>query len=271
MWLDVTTCCHDMTQLLVRAWTAQRGNIMGVWHQTKYLLRKNFHIKKRNKRETLQELLIPIWWIIILIVIKLGVKMEEQPAIKEGDITGYPLNANSSASGANSYVANTNATVGVVIASEVSSFGSELFGLLSKHSPSAVSYMRFNTTTEMIDYYRENDKDSNFGAGIYFWKADDDSLAYTLFVREENFPDLKTQLVGPGKWFRIEFPATCGISSFSETLSFVCIPRKVSLLGSGSLQLPSKCLHFFWHGRFASSNRLCHHKGIFSLLLLFML
>ena len=168
---------------------------MGIWHQTKYLLRKNFQIKKRNKRETLQELLIPIWWVLLLLVIKLGVKTKEEPAVEDGNIPRFNLLSNTGGNSTNASVS----LVGVVVEKAISKAGFQVVALLKKHSPPTVRYKGFNSSLEMVDYYKKYSESKKFGVGILFREAANKSIGYTIFVPVKDLPDVKTKLVGPGK------------------------------------------------------------------------
>lgn len=53
------------------------------WGQFKAVMRKNIILKKRNKKQTLQEIIMPLYFIAILIIIKISVKPEENPRLTD--------------------------------------------------------------------------------------------------------------------------------------------------------------------------------------------
>lgn len=167
---------------------------MGILQQTKYLLWKNFHIKKRNKRETLQEILIPIWWILLLLLIKLSVPTKEQPAVKDSEI---PTN-NVSTLGLSNEVPRGNATIkstiGYVI-NDVPNAG-RVIELVKNASGAAVNYLEFNSTDSMADYYRKNSESSGLQLGIEFAKSKKKGVAYTIRVPVKAVPSTEDKLVG---------------------------------------------------------------------------
>ena len=162
---------------------------MGVVNQTKYLLQKNFIIKKRNKRETLQELLFPLWWAILLLALKKAIyKTTELPAVSDRqiptvDIFSLEPQGNTSKSLVG-YV--TNGLPNASLAIE----------LLKNSSQSEERYMEFNTTDSMLDYYRKYSESSGFKMGIVFTKGKNQGLTYTLRLSKKNFPKADDKLVG---------------------------------------------------------------------------
>lgn len=169
--------------------------LMGILLQTKYLLQKNFHIKKRNKRETLQEILIPIWWILLLLVIKLGVQTKELPAVTDNEI---PTN-NVSTLGLYNSVPQGNAatkpTVGYVINNVPNA--DRVMELVQNASNSAVSYLEFNSTDSMADYYRRySESRSGLQLGIEFAKSKKKGVAYTIRVPVKAIPSTENKLTG---------------------------------------------------------------------------
>ncbi|XP_015768993.1 PREDICTED: ATP-binding cassette sub-family A member 5-like isoform X2 [Acropora digitifera] len=162
---------------------------MGVLNQTRYLLQKNFIIKKRNKRETLQELLIPLWWTILLLVLKKALyKTGELPAVSDRQIPTVDIfklvprgNTSKSLVG---YVTNGLSKASLTIE------------LLKNSSQSEERYVEFNTTDSMLDYYRKYSESRGFKMGIEFTKGKNQGLAYTLRLSKKNFPKADNKLVG---------------------------------------------------------------------------
>ena len=169
---------------------------MGILHQTKFLLWKNYLIKRRNRRETLQEVLIPIWWILILFAIRFSIRTKELPAINDSQIpvasisSQGPVSLEAGPTGGNSnrpivgYVTNNIPNARLVI------------DLMQSFSKSAVNYMEFNSTDSMLDYYRKYSESRRFGVGIEFAKGKNVGLAYTLRVNKKLFPNPENKLVG---------------------------------------------------------------------------
>ena len=165
---------------------------MGVLNQTKYILRKNYLIKRRNLRETLQEVLIPIWWILILFAIRLGVKSKELPVVKDSEI---PI-ANVSSPGLTSFGSQSNSSraIGYVI-NDVPN-ARLVIELISNHSKAAVNFIEFINSDSMLDYYRKYSASTGFSLGIEFAKGKNKGLAYTLRVSKKEFPKPDEWLVG---------------------------------------------------------------------------
>ena len=166
--------------------------IMGILLQTKYLLQKNFHIKKRNKRETLQEILIPIWWILLLLLIKLTVRTKELPAVTDSEI---PTNNVSTLGLFNSVPqgnAATKPTVGYVINNVPNA--DRVMELVQNISNGAVNYLEFNSTDSMADYYRRYSESSGLQLGIEFAKSKNKGVAYTIRVPVKAVPSIEDKL-----------------------------------------------------------------------------
>ena len=165
---------------------------MGILLQTKYLLQKNFHIKKRNKRETLQEILIPIWWILLLLLIKLSVRTKELPAVTDSEI---PTNNVSTLGLFNSVPqgnASTKPTVGYVINNVPNA--DQVMELVQNISNGAVNYLEFNSTESMADYYRRYSESSGLQLGIEFAKSKNKGVAYTIRVPVKAVPSIEDKL-----------------------------------------------------------------------------
>ena len=165
---------------------------MGILLQTKYLLQKNFHIKKRNKRETLQEILIPIWWILLLLLIKLSMRTKELPAVTDSEI---PTNNVSTLGLFNSVPqgnASTKPTVGYVINNVPNA--DQVMELVQNISNGAVNYLEFNSTESMADYYRRYSESSGLQLGIEFAKSKNKGVAYTIRVPVKAVPSIEDKL-----------------------------------------------------------------------------
>lgn len=160
---------------------------MGILQQTKYLVLKNFHIKKRNKRETLQEILIPIWWIVLLVIIRRTIPTEVKPAVGENDIP----TANISSIGLAGSSGNASGRPNIAYVTNNLTNAGSVMELVRNASKSAVNYLEFNTTDSMLAYYKEH---TNLLVGIEFGKGKEKGLAYTLRV-PGGLPSPKNKLV----------------------------------------------------------------------------
>ena len=165
---------------------------MGVLNQTKYILRKNYLIKRRNLRETLQEVLIPIWWILILFAIRLGVRSKELSAVSDSEIPIF----NVSSPGPMSFGPQGNASrsIGYVI-NDIPN-ARLVIELMSNYSKAAVNFMEFNNSNSMLDYYRKYSESTGFALGIEFAKGKNKGMAYTLRINKKQFPKSDEWLVG---------------------------------------------------------------------------
>lgn len=169
------------------------SKIMGILQQTKYLLRKNYHIKKRNKRETLQEILIPIWWILLLLLIKLGVRTKELPAVKDSEIPTFNISTLGLTNPSQGNVS-SKPTIGYIINGVPNA--SPVMELVKNASKDVVNYVEFNSTDSMLDYYRKNSESKGLQVGIEFAKGTKQGLAYTIRVPVANMPSTKDKVVG---------------------------------------------------------------------------
>ena len=166
---------------------------MGIFKQTKYLLRKNYLIKRRNLRTTLQEVLVPIWWIMLLFVIKLGVKTEELPAVSDSQIP----TANISLLGSANFgpQGNSSRTIVGFVTNDIPN-ARLVIELMNNYTKAAVNYMEFNSTDDMLNHYRKYSESTGFGVGIEFAKGKNKGLAYTLRVNNKVIPNVENKLVG---------------------------------------------------------------------------
>ena len=168
---------------------------MSILRQTYFLLRKNFQTKKRNKKLTLQEVIIPIYWVLILLIIRLTVKVKDLPAVPSEQIPKYDLGTQHGGTRNN---LSSRPLVGVITNGDVQA--KEVFTVIKDLSSSTTEYKEFNTSDEMLDYYREYGESSQFGMGIVFEKdKDTGGITYTLRMSEAIVPDLKTKTVNLGK------------------------------------------------------------------------
>ena len=165
---------------------------MGILLQTKYLLQKNFHIKKRNKRETLQEILIPIWWILLLLLIKLSVRTKELPPVTDSEIPTNNVSTLGLSNSAPQGNADTKPTVGFVINNVPNA--DRVMELVQNASNGVVNYLEFNSTDSMADYYRRYSESSGLQLGIEFAKSKESGVAYTLRVPVKIVPSMENKL-----------------------------------------------------------------------------
>lgn len=167
---------------------------MGVLQQTKYLIVKNFHIKKRNKRETLQEILIPIWWILLLLVIKIGVRVKKLPPVNDSEIPTINVSTLEIPNSTPQGNATVKPTVGFVINNVPNA--DHVMKLVQNASRSVVNYLEFNSTDNMLDYYRKNSESQGLQIGIEFAKSKKTGVAYTIRVPVKDIPSTESKLVG---------------------------------------------------------------------------
>ncbi|XP_078349015.1 cholesterol transporter ABCA5-like isoform X2 [Oculina patagonica] len=188
---------------------------MAILQQTKYLIVKNFHIKKRNKRETLQEILIPIWWILLLLVIKLGVRTKELPAVKESEIPTINVSTLGLSNSAPQGNATEKPTIGYVI-NEVPN-AVRVMELVQNASTGVVNYLEFNSTDSMLEHYRKHGESKGLQIGIEFAKGKKTAVAYTIRLPVAVIPSTKNKLVGQGKCHnasKFSDPGDCPANSY---------------------------------------------------------
>ena len=161
---------------------------MGIVQQTKYLVLKNFHIKKRNKRKTLQEILIPIWLIVMLAIVK-RLLTEPKPAVRENEIPTAKISSMGLAGLLG--IASSKPNIGYVT-NNLANAGS-VMEIVRNTSKDSAKYVEFNTTDSLIAFYKEH---TNLLVGIEFWNGKEKGLAYTLRVPRGRLPLPKKRLVG---------------------------------------------------------------------------
>ena len=168
---------------------------MGILRQTKYLLRKNYLIKRRNLRETLQEVLVPIWWVVLLLVIGLSIPKQKLAPVRDSDIPTFNVSALApSSSGREGFI------VGYVV-NDIQN-ASRVIENMNNFS-GKVSYLEFNNTDSMLDYYRKYSESTGFEMGIEFAKGKSDKMAYTLHVgtKSASIPNPEERLTGKCLYF----------------------------------------------------------------------
>lgn len=172
---------------------------MRILQQTKHLIVKNFHIKKRNKRETLQEILIPIWWILLLLAIKIGVRVKKLPAVNDSEIPTFNVSTLEMPNPAPQGNATVKPTVGFVLNNVPNA--DLVMKLVQSASISVVNYLEFNNTDSMLDYYRKNSESQGLQIGIEFAKSKKAGVAYTIRVPVKAIPSTESRLVGESEVF----------------------------------------------------------------------
>lgn len=166
---------------------------MGILQQTKYLIRKNFHIKKRNKRETLQEILIPIWWILLLLLIKLGVQTKKLPAVKDSEIP--TMNVSTLGLSEPQGNATEKPTIGYVINDIPNAI--RVMELVQNASKGDVNYLEFNSSDSMLEFYRKYSESKRLQVGVEFAKSKKAAgVAYTIRLPVQVIPSTENKLVG---------------------------------------------------------------------------
>lgn len=171
---------------------------MSILRQTYFLLRKNFQTKKRHKKLTFQEVIIPIYWVLILLIIRLTVKVKDLPAVPSEQIPRYNLGIQNGGGGG-SIPRNMSSKQVVGVVTNNDSQAEQVLSVIKNLSSSTTEYKEFNSSDEMLDYYRTYGDSLKFGMGIIFEKDKTGGISYTLRMAEAIVPDLTTKLVGRGK------------------------------------------------------------------------
>ena len=169
---------------------------MGILKQTKYLLRKNYLTKRRNLRETLQEVLIPIWWVLILFVMKVTIPSTKLPAVKDSDIPTFDISTLGPPKPGPQ--GNTSRFIVGYVINDIPN-ARRVIELINNISGKAVNYVEFNNTDSMLDYYRKYSESTGFAIGIEFAKGKSEGMAYTLRVSKKSIPNTENKLVGKTK------------------------------------------------------------------------
>ena len=197
------------------------SEIMGILQQTKYLIRKNFHIKKRNKRETLQEILIPIWWILLLLLIKLGVQTKKLPAVKDSEIP--TMNVSTLGLSEPQGNATEKPTIGYVINDIPNAI--RVMELVQNASKGDVNYLEFNSSDSMLEFYRKYSESKRLQVGVEFAKSKKAAgVAYTIRLPVQVIPSTENKLVGEFRWFWLPLLSVCLLllSSSQNYITMLC-------------------------------------------------
>lgn len=142
----------------------------------------------------MQEILIPIWWILLLLLIKLSVRTKELPAVTDSEI---PTN-NVSTLGLSNSVPQGNATSKSTIGFVINNVpkADRVMELVQNASNGAVNYLQFNSTDSMANYYRKYSESSGLQLGIEFAKSKNKGVAYTIRVPVKAVPSTENKLAG---------------------------------------------------------------------------
>ncbi|XP_052071542.1 cholesterol transporter ABCA5-like [Mytilus californianus] len=177
-----------MTQ---RTYQCQQPEKMATfWDQFKILMWKNILLKKRNKKQVAQEILYPLYFIAILILIKAFNKGTEKPRIS--DFPAYSM-TNAKFLERNFFngkyiLISPDTSTSHSMANETIKVFEEMGNITSGQGP---SLMYFTDKTAMDDYYEANT--DNVAAGIIFEYSGGDNYSYAL-----RFPS--TKVPGTGSW-----------------------------------------------------------------------
>ncbi|CAG2245460.1 ABCA5 [Mytilus edulis] len=160
------------------------------WDQFKILMWKNILLKKRNKKQVAQEILYPLYFIAILILVKAFNKGTEKPRI-----TDFPTYSMTNAKfldrnffNGKYILISPDTSVSHSMANETIKVFEKMGNITSGQGP---SLMYFTDKTAMDDYY--DAYTDNVAAGIIFEYSGGDNYSYAL-----RFPSNKVP--GTGSW-----------------------------------------------------------------------
>ncbi|XP_076072509.1 cholesterol transporter ABCA5-like isoform X3 [Mytilus galloprovincialis] len=160
------------------------------WDQFKILMWKNILLKKRNKKQVAQEILYPLYFIAILILVKAFNKGTEKPRI-----TDFPTYSMTNAKfldrnffNGKYILISPDTSNSHSMANETIKVFKEMGNITSGQGP---SLMYFTDKTAMDDYY--DAYTDNVAAGIIFEYSGGDNYSYAL-----RFPSNKVP--GTGSW-----------------------------------------------------------------------
>nr|XP_018669065.1 ATP-binding cassette sub-family A member 5-like isoform X1 [Ciona intestinalis]XP_026691844.1 ATP-binding cassette sub-family A member 5-like isoform X2 [Ciona intestinalis] len=119
-----------------------------IWTQVKVLVYRNYLLKKRRRSETFQELIMPLYFVVLLVILKnFAYKPESNPEIPQGNTTDLFSNQNLVANNTLFYVAPQFAEAELLI-NTIEGF--------SPMSPKNLTVTYFNTLLEMETAYKAN-------------------------------------------------------------------------------------------------------------------
>ncbi|CAH1795729.1 unnamed protein product [Owenia fusiformis] len=172
-----------------------------LWRQLKVLLKRNLLLKKRVKSSTIQEIAFPLYFVIILAIIRVAVRPRTQPTI-----IGFPEHDLSKAFGQ----PNRNLTLTKIFITpdnlDTRTIGA---GLATRLGLSPDSIVYFYNETTAVNAYVENPKNV---FGIHFDKLQDNATSYELRVPIKSMPTALSNLYGSQGSCR---SSTEGLAAFS--------------------------------------------------------
>ena len=140
-------------------------------------------------------MLVPIWWVVLLLVIGLSIPKQKLAPVRDSDIPTFNVSALAPSSSGREgfivgYVVNDIANARRVI-EHMNNFSGK------------VSYLEFNDTDSMLDYYRKYSESTGFEMGIEFAKGKSGKMAYTLHVgkKSASIPNPEERLAGKCLYF----------------------------------------------------------------------
>lgn len=172
---------------------------MSILKQTYFLLKKNFQIKKRHKRLTFQEIIVPIYWLAILVIIKKTTKVNVQPAINSDEIPTQAVAAQSMPPGGNSTSNSTMPLIGIVTDNDP--LCEQVFSVVRNVTEARTNYKRFKTSEEMVNFYKEHGESTKMGLGFVFKKDKQYGVSYTIRAAEGILPKPSEKFVDAGRCF----------------------------------------------------------------------
>lgn len=167
---------------------------MTIFEQTKHLLYRNYLLKIRNKKETLLEIFLPIFFMLMLASIRATIPVRDEPAIERSEIPtfslfrDFPLFAN-----------NDNSTPTVAFVSNNLTKVKEVMNVLRSHADGRVNFTESESVQLMTDTYRSQREKYSFGLVFEASESSYLGLKYTLLSPYKNQPNTRDTLVEIGK------------------------------------------------------------------------
>lgn len=176
---------------------------MTVLQQTKHLLYRNYLLKMRNKKETLQEILLPIFLMLLLAGIRATFQTRDEPAIERKYMPKFSLLRHFPL-----FVNGSKATPTVAFVSNNLKKASDIVAVLRAYAGSRLNFTDGKSVQEMTASYRTQKK--KFAFGIVFEESKTSYLGvkYTLLSPYKNQPSTIQKLIEIGKESlnRVVFP-----------------------------------------------------------------
>lgn len=184
----------------------QNTSKMGLFmRQLYYMLYKNFLFKIRNKRQTVMEILIVLYFVMLLVIVKKTTPHDTEKAVTESEQILFKVNDKAMKIG---FVKKTGGK-----------FVDDL--VRSVQSETNLTFYEFDSEDKMDDFYKHDKDKKNFSTGILFeYNTSSHELSYTIKTPFNLMADASVKDTDEGKCrkpWNIHSPTVCPAGSYVNT------------------------------------------------------